>query len=128
MRFFISGLTSVLTSRLKLNHSKLKSLADGVRSIADKSKDILNRVIKETIVADDLILKQITVPIGNILVIFESRPDCLPQIAGLSIATGNGIILKGGKEAIHSNQFLWEIVQKALSKYDVEDSVALVRD
>lgn len=87
---------------------------------------MLNRVIKETIIADNLILKQITVPIGNILIIFESRPDCLPQIAGLSIATGNGIILKGGKEANHSNQFLWQLIQKALSKYHVEDSVALV--
>ncbi|XP_015782928.1 probable delta-1-pyrroline-5-carboxylate synthase isoform X2 [Tetranychus urticae] len=121
-----TGLSKVLMSRLKLDDKKLKSLADGLKFIAENSKGMLNRVIKETVLADELILKQITVPIGNILVIFESRPDCLPQIAGLCIATGNGLILKGGKEASHSNQYLWELVQQALSKYGVEDAVALV--
>ena len=105
----------------------MEDLSNGLKLIAEESrKGVLDRVIKETIVADNLNLKKITVPIGNILVIFESRPDCLPQIAGLSIATGNGLILKGGKEANHSNQFLWHLIRQALSKYHVEDAVALV--
>lgn len=90
------------------------------------SKGILGRRLRMTKLAEGLILEHVTVPIGNILVIFESRPDCLPQIAGLCIATGNGIILKGGKEASLTNSYLIKLVKQALSKYHVEQAVCLV--
>jgi glutamate-5-semialdehyde dehydrogenase len=64
----------------------------------------------------ELILQRISVPIGVILVIFESRPEVLIQISSLAIKSGNAVILKGGKEASHTNQALFDVLQSALSK------------
>ncbi|XP_071302477.1 delta-1-pyrroline-5-carboxylate synthase isoform X3 [Agelaius tricolor] len=115
-----------LLKRLSLSTSKLNSLAIGLRQIAASSQDSVGRVIRRTRIAKDLDLEQVTVPIGVLLVIFESRPDCLPQVSALAIASGNGLLLKGGKEAAHSNQILHHLTQEALSVHGVRDAVQLV--
>ncbi|XP_074427878.1 delta-1-pyrroline-5-carboxylate synthase isoform X5 [Larus michahellis] len=115
-----------LLKRLSLSTSKLNSLAIGLRQIAASSQDSVGRVIRRTRIAKDLDLEQVTVPIGVLLVIFESRPDCLPQVSALAIASGNGLLLKGGKEAAHSNQILHHLTQEALSLHGVKDAVQLV--
>lgn len=109
-----------------LTPEKLNSLSSGLLQIADLTRDCLGRVLKKTLIADGLELLQVTVPIGVLLVIFESRPDVLPQIAGLAIATGNGLLLKGGKEAVHTNKYLHSLVQESLSQFDATDAVELV--
>uniref|UniRef100_A0A8C6XAI6 Delta-1-pyrroline-5-carboxylate synthase n=1 Tax=Naja naja TaxID=35670 RepID=A0A8C6XAI6_NAJNA len=116
-----------LLKRLSLSTSKLNSLAIGLRQIAASSQDSVGRVLRKTRIAKDLELEQVTVPIGVLLVIFESRPDCLPQVSALAIASGNGLLLKGGKEALHSNQILHHLTQEALSIHGVKDAVQLVR-
>ncbi|XP_022669735.1 delta-1-pyrroline-5-carboxylate synthase-like isoform X2 [Varroa destructor] len=125
-----SGLEKSLLSRLVLTLSKLENLADGLRSIAIQceEKGILGKTLRRTLLADGLELQQITVPIGVLLVIFESRPDCLPQIASLAIATGNGLLLKGGKEALNSNRALFVLVQEALASISAQGAVALVSE
>ena len=70
-----------LRSRLTLTPGKLKSLSDGLKQIADSSRDIVGRVMRRTLLAPGLELTQVTVPIGVLLVIFESRPDVLPQVS-----------------------------------------------
>jgi delta-1-pyrroline-5-carboxylate synthetase len=60
-------------------------------------------------------------------VIFESRPDSLPQIAALSICSGNGLLLKGGSEAKYSNEILTKLMQDALEPYVPRETIALVR-
>jgi hypothetical protein len=89
-------------------------------------KNYLGQVVRRTRLADGLTLKQITTPIGVLLVIFESRPDSLPQIAALSICSGNGLLLKGGSEAKYSNEILTKLMQDALEPYVPRETIALV--
>ncbi|EDW19045.1 delta-1-pyrroline-5-carboxylate synthase [Drosophila mojavensis] len=121
-----SGLAKPLLSRLSLNSAKLKNLSIGLRQIADDSHKNVGRVLRRTRLADGLELKQVTVPIGVLLVIFESRPDSLPQVAALAMASANGLLLKGGKEAAHSNKALMELVKEALGSVGAEHAVSLV--
>ncbi len=109
------GLTGQLLKRLKLTNEKLRTLVEGIRSIA-KQEEPLGKVITKTELASGLILEKTSCPIGVLLVIFESRPDCLPQIAALSIRSGNGLLLKGGKEAEHSNAILAKLVCMAIEE------------
>ncbi|KAJ8386577.1 hypothetical protein AAFF_G00169030 [Aldrovandia affinis] len=119
-------LTPPLLKRLSLSPAKLNSLAIGLRQIAVSSQDSVGRVIRRTRVANSLELEQITVPIGVLLVIFESRPDCLPQVSALAIASGNALLLKGGKEAANTNHILHQLTQEALSLHGIKDAVQLV--
>ncbi|XP_030235830.1 delta-1-pyrroline-5-carboxylate synthase isoform X1 [Gadus morhua] len=120
------SLSLQLLNRLSLSTSKLNSLAIGLRQIAVSSRDSVGRVLRRTRVANNLELEQVTVPIGVLLVIFESRPDCLPQVSALAIASGNALLLKGGKEAAHTNKILHQLTQEALSIHGIQDAIQLV--
>ena len=102
-----------LLKRLELNESKLEELAKGIETVASLPEPIGQLQAKKEL-ADGLCLDKVTVPIGVLLVVFESRPDSLPQIAALSIRSGNGLLLKGGKEAKHSNAILHRVIVDAL--------------
>lgn len=119
-------LEDALLSRLTLTQGKLESLSIGLKQIAMKSKNQLDRTLKLTKVSESLLLRQITCPIGVLLVIFESRPDCLPQISALSLATANGLLLKGGKEAHYSNLCLYNLINEILKRYKCEDAIQLI--
>ncbi|XP_051523527.1 delta-1-pyrroline-5-carboxylate synthase-like isoform X1 [Myxocyprinus asiaticus] len=120
-------LSPAMLKRLSLSSSKLNSLSIGLRQIAVSSQESVGRVLSRTRVANNLELEQITVPIGVLLVIFESRPDCLPQqVSALAIASGNALLLKGGKEAANTNRILHELAQEALSIHGVKDAIQLV--
>ena len=107
------GIALVLKKRLKLTEAKLATLAAGLKQIADLP-DPLGVVKSKRELADGLELSQITVPIGVLMIIFESRPDSMPQISALALASGNGLLLKGGKEAVKSNAAIHKVIGDAI--------------
>lgn len=104
-----------LVSRLKVTEEKLATLATGIRQIAEQP-DPLGVVNKKRELAEGMELSLVTVPIGVLMIIFESRPDSLPQISALALASGNGLLLKGGKEAAHSNEALHSVIGDAIEE------------
>jgi len=101
-----------LVDRLELSDSKLESIAEMVRSVAEQ-EDPLGRTLAARRLDEGLELYRVSVPIGVIGTVFESRPDALVQIAALSLKSGNAVILKGGSEASSSNRALFEIIRGA---------------
>ena len=104
--------SQALVDRLKLSESKLESITEMVRSVAEQD-DPLEKTLASRRLDDDLELYKVAVPIGVIGTVFESRPDALVQIAALSLKSGNAVMLKGGSEASHSNRVLYEIIVEA---------------
>ena len=78
------GIVGPMYSRLAMSKQKIVSLSDGLRQIADASYENVGRVVRRTQVSETMELQQKTVPIGVLMVIFESRPDCLPQVFAVS--------------------------------------------
>ncbi|XP_041028226.1 delta-1-pyrroline-5-carboxylate synthase-like isoform X1 [Juglans microcarpa x Juglans regia] len=109
----LAGYEKSLISRLALTPRKIYSLAKSVRKLAEMEEPIA-RVLSRTELADGLILEKTTSPLGVLLVVFESRPDALVQIASLAIRSGNGLLLKGGKEAKRSNVALHKVITSAI--------------
>jgi glutamate-5-semialdehyde dehydrogenase len=119
------SLAAPLYKRLILDGPKLRDVIEGIEQIA-KMPDPIGRVLAETELDDGLILHKIQTPIGVIAAIFESRPDVGPQIAALAIRTGNAVLLKGGREAAHTNAVLGNVIRAVLQKHGVGDAVQLV--
>ena len=107
------GTALPLVRRLKLTDDKLRTLAEGIRQIAS-GPDPLGVIKSKREISKGLTLDQITVPIGVLMIIFESRPDSMPQISSLALASGNGLLLKGGKEASRSNEALHRVIGDAV--------------
>jgi delta-1-pyrroline-5-carboxylate synthetase len=119
-------LAPALLQRLALGEARLASLAGGIHSLADTPEPI-GRVLAHRQLGDGLILQQVTSPLGVLLVIFESRPDALPQIAALALRAGNGVILKGGSEARRSNEIIHRVICDALAPDVPATTVGLVQ-
>jgi len=102
-----------LRDRLHLGPGKLAVLCEGVRDLASRP-DPVGRLRLHTQLDDGLELRQVTSPLGVLLVVFESRPDAVVQIGSLAIASGNAVILKGGSEASATNAVLVQCLRDAL--------------
>ncbi|PQP92616.1 delta-1-pyrroline-5-carboxylate synthase [Prunus yedoensis var. nudiflora] len=109
----VAGYEKSLISRLALKPGKIKSLANSIRVLANM-EDPIGRVLKRTQLAEGLVLEKTSSPLGVLLIVFESRPEALVQIASLAIRSGNGLLLKGGKEAKRSNAILHKIITGAI--------------
>ena len=114
-----NNLAPALYSRLKLGKSKLETAIAGVRDVAKLPDPIgVNQIHRE--LDEGLILKRVTCPLGVLGIIFEARPEALIQITSLAIKSGNGVILKGGKEALNSCQALTKVIHQALESTKVD--------
>jgi len=107
------SLTKSLYDRLKLDEEKINIIIKGIEDVV-KLKDPVNKVLCGMELDKDLELYRISCPIGVIGVIFESRPDVVPQIVSLAIKSANSVILKGGIEALNSNEILIKLINEAL--------------
>ncbi|KAL6756121.1 Aldehyde/histidinol dehydrogenase [Haematococcus lacustris] len=114
-----------LLQRLVLKPAKIAQLAAGIRAIAQQEEP-LGKCTRRMELAEGLVLERSTTAIGVVLIIFEARPDALPQIASLAIRSGNGLLLKGGKEATHSNALLHKLVVQAVGPQLGADLIGLV--
>ena len=108
-----SGLTEALIDRLTLTPKRLDGLAADLRHLAELPDPVGER-FDESVLPNGLRLRKQRVPIGVLGVIYESRPNVTMDVAGLAIKTGNAVILRGGKETIHSNRALVAVIQQAL--------------
>ena len=101
-----------LYRRLKLDEAKLTDIIAGFEQVT-ALEDPIGKVTYAVELDEGLRLYRVNCPIGVVGVVFESRPDALTQIASLCLKSGNGVLLKGGREADHSNRVLFEIIQSA---------------
>jgi glutamate-5-semialdehyde dehydrogenase len=104
-------LTKPILQRLKLSPAKLRAVVEMVRSVA-RLPDPLGKTVHAMEMDRGLEVYKVTCPIGVIGAVFEARPDVLPQISTLCLKSGNAVILKGGREATHSNRAFFEIIKR----------------
>ena len=110
-----------LINRLSINPIKLRGIQDSIKKIA-KLKDPVNATLEKWGRPNGLNIKRVSVPIGVIGVIYESRPNVTSDVASLCFKSGNPVILKGGSEAINTNRILANLFRKALKKNKVDEN------
>ena len=120
-------ITQVLIDRLKVTDVKITGMITGIRDVI-KLKDPVGRTMASMELDDDLELYQVSCPIGVLGVIFESRPDVVPQIMSLCLKSGNAVIFKGGKEAVASNRSLFNILRDAAASAGVPKDVFVLME
>ena len=115
-------LAPALLSRLKLDGPKLDGAIAGIRQLAQLADPLAQRQLHRAL-DEGLVLERVSVPLGVVGVIFEARPDAVMQIAALAIRSGNGAILKGGREANRSCSAILGALQQGLSRSSVHPDV-----
>ncbi|HEP1512695.1 TPA: glutamate-5-semialdehyde dehydrogenase [Streptococcus pyogenes] len=122
------GISDIMMDRLRLTSERIKAIAQGVQQVADLA-DPIGQVIKGYTNLDGLKILQKRVPLGVIAMIFESRPNVSVDAFSLAFKTNNAIILRGGKDALHSNKALVKLIRQSLEESGITpDAVQLVED
>ena len=122
-----NNLSDALIDRLLINSSRIKTMINGLEEI-NTIPDTLYKKINKSRQSSGITVEQMRVPLGVIAMIYESRPNVTIDAAGLSLKSGNSIILRGGSEAINSNLILSSLIKKALLETKVSaDMVQIVK-
>lgn len=123
-----SGMTRAFLDRLSLSPERIDGMAEGMRQVV-ALPDPVGRVLSDTVRPNGLHLTKVAVPIGVIAVIYEARPNVTADSAALCLKSGNAVILRGGREAIHSNTAIVRAMRGALRGVGLpEDTVTLIED
>ena len=121
-------LSEAFLDRLTLNEKRIAAMAGSLAQIA-KLKDPVGEVIETTRRPNGLLIKKVRVPIGVILIIYESRPNVTSDCIGLCLKSSNAVILRGGSEAINSNIAIFNVMNKEAVKCDIPDgAVSMIKD
>ena len=115
------GLKDNLINRLLINEKKLDDIKNSILKI-EKLKDPINVILNKWKRPNGLNIKRVTIPIGVIGVIYESRPNVTSDVASLCFKSGNSVILKGGSEAINTNRILAKLFRKALKLNKIDEN------
>ena len=115
------GLKKNLIDRLAINHNKLDNIKSSINKII-KLKDPIDNTLEQWSRPNGLWIKRVSIPIGVIGVIYESRPNVTSDVASLCFKSGNAVILKGGSEAINTNKILAKLFRKALKENRVNEN------
>jgi len=115
------GLKDNLINRLKIDDLRLKNIKNSIKKIS-KLKDPVDVILKKWKRSNGLSIRRVTIPIGVIGVIFESRPNVTSDVAGLCFKSGNAVILKGGSEALNTNRILAKLFRQALKINNVDEN------
>jgi len=108
-----AGLTGALLDRLLLDHERVEAMAAGIEAVAALD-DPLGRVLAEWQRPNGLLIKKVSVPLGVIGIIYESRPNVTADAAALCVKSGNAVILRGGSESYHSSRAIYECLRAGL--------------
>lgn len=123
-----AGLTDSLLDRLKLDDGRIEGMAQGVEQVASRP-DPIGKIIEGRTLKNGLMIEKITVPMGVIGIIYEARPNVTSDAAALCLKAGSAVILRGGKEAIHSNTAIMDVMRDAIASVGLpRDCAALVTD
>ena len=117
-----NNLSSALMDRLLLNEDRIKNMAKAIKDIAFL-KEPVGRILDGWITDTNLKIQKVSVPIGVIAIIYESRPNVTSDTAALSFKSGNVCILKGGKEALNSNTIIAKLIQEVLIENNLPKSI-----
>jgi glutamate-5-semialdehyde dehydrogenase len=109
------GLTAAMTDRLKLTPERLESIAVALEEIA-LLPDPVGEIIDSNVRPNGLLVTRVRVPLGVVFFIYESRPNVTADAAAICVKSGNAVILRGGKEALYSNQALYRLLVEALQE------------
>ena len=121
-------LSSAMQDRLYLNDSRIQDMANAIRQIASQTEPV-GRVLDGWLTKDNLNIQKVSIPIGVIAIIYESRPNVTSDTAALCFKSGNVCVLKGGKEAENSNRAIAKIIQDVLEKNNLpKEIVSLLPD
>ncbi len=123
-----NGLSDALIDRLTLNNERIQDISDSVRKITELA-DPIGTVLDDFTPPNGLHIQKIRVPLGVIGIIYESRPNVTADAAALCLKSGNATILRGGKEAIHSNTAIAHVMRDAIVNAGLPaDCVQLIED
>jgi len=113
-----AGRSKALVDRLLLDESRVEGMAKGIEDIAGLA-DPVGKVLKEWTTANSLRIRQVSVPLGVIGMIYESRPNVTAESAALCLKSGNAVILRGGSEAVNSNKILVDLARQAADQENI---------